>query len=757
MTTLTKRIRPLGLISTVCLGIATSAVAQREPALQPAPSVSLDTDLVAAKMLGAARDYLAARQWDDAIDLLRQIADQHGERLVASETGRYINVQTITDILIANMPPEGLKSYRAKIDPQARRWFETAKRLRDEEGLEKIVRKAFLSSYGDEALLLLGELAWEAGALPRARNYWEKLLPAATSATAGDLPQALKYPDSEIDLAQVQARLVLCRLMQGNLHRGRIEFAAFQEAYPLASGMLAGRQGNLAEILKSLLENAQEPPLPSFPTATATFAGNPTRNQVFPDSVDVGGIAWSVPLKPMRIERSSRSEDLLQNGFDRPERGPAALPTNVLSYYPVVWKNFTFYCDDTAVFACDLAADRGGKPAWGNESAIYKLPAEPDGQHAPARPRAGLPRFTLSIDGERLFARLGALSAPAGRNRSFRPAVSALICLNLARQGDLEWMIESKDIEPDGGKWVFDGAPVASAGRVYVTLHRNDPQLQLNVACFDAATGRLIWNKKVCGGVESIAGDVDEIRHQVLTLLGDRLYYCTNLGAIAAIDARDGAMRWVATYPRVESETIAAFNKRQQHGPNPCVFHDGLIFAAPTDSDRLLAYDAETGILKWENELNGRVHQLLGISGTRLIAAGEMLWALDVDTGRVVWRIGRSDPEAATWGRGLLAGDMVYWPRREEILLVDLASGEIRRRIDLARHYGLIGGGNLTIADGMLLLAQSDRLLGFSPFGVLKKPARDDLSQKPVVNETEYLTSTTTSQRQRGGDDALPR
>ena len=37
------------------------------------------TDPVAAKMLGAARDYLAARQWADAVDLLRQIADQHGE------------------------------------------------------------------------------------------------------------------------------------------------------------------------------------------------------------------------------------------------------------------------------------------------------------------------------------------------------------------------------------------------------------------------------------------------------------------------------------------------------------------------------------------------------------------------------------------------------------------------------------------------------------------------------------------------------
>lgn len=710
------------------VALATPALAQRDLALQPAAAVFLDTDFVAGKMLGAARDFIAARQWEDAIELLRQIADQHGERLVAIEPGRYVNVQTITDILIASLPPEGLKLYRTKIDPQARRWFETARRLRDEEGLEKVVRRAFLSSYGDDALLLLGELAWEAGALPRARTCWEKLLPSASPPTAGELPLALKYPDSEIDPAQIQARLILCRLMQGNLSRSRVEFASFQEAYPEATGVLAGRQGNLSEILKGLLDKAQPLPPARFPALAGTFAGNPTRNQVLPEAFDVGAIAWSIPVRPVRVERNARADDVLQNGFDRIDRGPAVLPANVLSYYPVAWKNIGFYCDDAAVFACDLSPERGGKPVWGNESAIYKLPADAEPPHLPPRNRAGVPRFTLSIDGDRLFARLGALSAPSGRNRSLRTAVSALVCLDLARQGDIEWIIETKDLDPDGSRWVFDGAPVAAGGRVYAALHRNDPQLQLNVACFDAATGKLVWNRKVCGGVEALANDVDEIRHQLLTLSEERLFYCTNLGAIAALDARDGALRWVTTYPRVESETIAAFNKRQQHGPNPCVYHDGMVIAAPTDGDRLLAYDAETGILKWENDLNGRVHQVLGISGTRLIAAGDMLWSLDVETGKAQWRIGRVAPESATCGRGLLAGNLVFWPRREEILLVDVSSGHLRRRIDLVRHYGIAGGGNITIADGMMLFAQSDRILGFSPFGMLKKPGRDDLA-----------------------------
>jgi outer membrane protein assembly factor BamB len=207
------------------------------------------------------------------------------------------------------------------------------------------------------------------------------------------------------------------------------------------------------------------------------------------------------------------------------------------------------------------------------------------------------------------------------------------------------------------------------------------------------------------------------------------------------LDTRDGAIRWIATYPRVEEETIAAFNKRQQNGPNPCLFHDGLVLAAPTDGDRLLAYDAETGVLKWGRELFGRPPQLMGVAGSRLVAAGDFLWGLDVDTGRVLWCDGRSDPEASTCGRGVLAGDLVYWPRREEIRLVEIATGKAVRQIDMARQHGLYGGGNLTIAGGLLLVAKSDRLVAFGEFGLRKKPTRDEFAWRARIRNQVHATA----------------
>ncbi|MBI3861122.1 MAG: PQQ-like beta-propeller repeat protein [Planctomycetia bacterium] len=726
----THGVRPVGFAGVAIAALLmcaapAPALAQRDFQVSAAPAAYLDVDPAASKMLGAARDFLAARQWGDAIDLLRQTADQHGDRLVAIEPGRFVNVQMSADILLSSLPAEGLKLYRAKTDPQARRWFDAAKKTRDVEGLERVVRKAFLSSYGDQALLLLGDLAWEQGALARARSDWEKLIPQAVPPDAGDVPVVLKYPDSRVPIEQVQARLVLCRLMQEGVEPARQELESFRRSFPDAKGRLAGENGNLAKTLEGVL--GSEPHAPAEPPAldTATFAGNVERNQPQPRAFDVGAPLWSVHLKEMRVERVARPDEF---AFDRADRGAAILPMRVLSYYPAVWNQVTFYCDETDVFAVDLAAARGGQPAWGNEASIYRLPQEHDQIPQAPRPKAGLPRFSVTIDGARLFARLGQAAVPPGRNRGFRQVGNSLVCLDLARQGDLHWIVKSDELETDGGAWVFDGAPVAREGRVYAALRRSDPQLQLNIACFDAGSARLLWTRKVCNGVEALGGDFDEYRHQLLTLAEERLYFNTNLGAIAALDSRDGSVLWASTYPRVEVETIAAFNKRQQYGPNPCLYHRGLLCVAPYDCESVLAFDAETGILKWSHEVAGKVPQLLGVTGSKLIAAGDFLWAIDVQTGLAVWRDGRSDPEGSTWGRGLLAGGSVYWPRREEIRIIDAATGKPLRQVELAQQHGLYGGGNLAIAGGMLLVAQSDRLVAFSEFGARKKPAKDRLA-----------------------------
>lgn len=694
-----------------------------------AESVFLDTDSVAARKLGAARDLLGARQWTDAIELVRQIAEQHGERLVAIETGRYVTVQEYCDILLSAMPAAGLKSLREQIDPQARRWFDAARVARDENGLARVVRKAFLSSFGDDAAFLLGDIAWERGAVAKARAYWLMLLPAPAAPPDTPAAKELSYPDTDVSRAEVECRLILCDLAQGKTRQAEQRLSEFSQQFPEATGRLAGKSGVLSEIVRGVFSQIGTADVPRTSRDVSTFAGNYHRNHVVAKALDVGAEQWSIPLRDATRERARPADD-----FERLLSAPAAgMAPDAPLWFPVVRGDVVFYCDETAVYAYALRSTDGtGRPAWGDapeQAAIYRLPAEKLRRIGSYRARVGLPQYTVTIDGDYLYARLGSPIAGQTTQRALRPTSSFLVRLDLEREGDLAWpLIDAEQIEPEG-TWAFEGAPIVSEGRVYVALQCRTPQPQCNVACFDAETAQLLWNRKVCVGLDLLGGDVDEVQHQLLTLAEDRVYHVTNLGAIAALDAGDGTPRWVATYPHLEPETLTISNRRLRCGPNPCVYHDGVLFVAPTDSDRVLAIEAHSGVVKWEQELPGVGRALLGVHSGRLIVSGQSLFALNAETGTLDWRVGatdsrgNADPEAAASGRGVIAGGLVYWPRREDLLIVDVESGRRRRVVNLLEQHG-VQGGNLTATDNFLLIAQPDRLSVFSEFGGIPKGTR---------------------------------
>ena len=144
----------------------------------------------------------------------------------------------------------------------------------------------------------------------------------------------------------------------------------------------------------------------------------------------------------------------------------------------------------------------------------------------------------------------------------------------------------------------------------------------------------------------------------------------------------------------------------------PCLYHGGIVIVAPSDSEELMALDALSGSVLWKRTLGDRIRHLLGVADGRLIVSGNQLWGLDVEPGRVQWRLGYTDPSGHGYGRGLLAGDLVYWPLREEIFLVSQSQGTIERRVALKPVYGQTGG-NLLIAGGRLVIAGPEELVVF--------------------------------------------
>lgn len=726
------------------------AVAQAQPREDVSPrrdAVTLDVDSAAVKKLGAARDLIAAQQWRAAIEMLNQIATQHGSRLTPSGPHRYVTVATQCQLLFTNLPADGLRAYREQVDPQVQPWLREGLANHDEELLERVVHQAFASSHADDALFWLGEIAFARGEYHRARSAWESILPLsvpATPETADDArfsipdprPLVLAYPDSDLDPAAVRARLVLCSLFERDFGRAARELRDFSTLHPTAEGTLAGRRGVFAVILEELRRDfirAEGPNVQAGSTSRAdgicgqtasgtphsTFAGTSTRQFVAPAVPDIRGPAWpdAVSLPEIIVANFGRDPDPSPwRRFD-PEQSPPLPPSRALSHFPVVFDRVLLVSDETSVSALDLTT---GRAAWGDDPAnavIYELPDEA-GRRTRGR-TAGVPAFTLTVSDGKAFARLGSPVTSRSDDIGLDRPASILVCLDVGHgEGKLVWSRDAATLEPPNPLWAFEGSPAVADGRLYVALRQGSARPQMYVACLDSDTGRTIWLRRVCIAEASLAGHYQEISHQLVTVADGAVIYNTNAGAIVALHATDGSYRWVVTYPRVEPESQAEFNARRKLGPNPCVVHSGVVFASPYDSSDLLALDAASGLVLWSREVRSRPRAILGVGrgpsagDQTLVVETDQMWGLDPVTGHVRWQIGGRHPMFQSHGRGLLAGDTVVCPTREEIWLVDQATGNLLRRLRLSENESG-SGGNVLVAPGRLVISGTDRLTAF--------------------------------------------
>jgi outer membrane protein assembly factor BamB/tetratricopeptide (TPR) repeat protein len=169
--------------------------------------------------------------------------------------------------------------------------------------------------------------------------------------------------------------------------------------------------------------------------------------------------------------------------------------------------------------------------------------------------------------------------------------------------------------------------------------------------------------------------------------------------------------------------------------------HDGLVIVAPTDSGAIFAFEADSGHLVWKTDPISeevKLSHLLGVAKGRLVATGDRVLLFDVRNGRLVstWPDSGKSPEG--YGRGLLAGNRIYWPTRNEIQVLDQRSGLLAERpIRLMEVYRTTGG-NLVAGDGYLIVAQSDALVVFCQNSRLIERYRDEIAKSPEQAATYY-------------------
>jgi outer membrane protein assembly factor BamB len=553
--------------------------------------------------------------------------------------------------------------------------------------MRQLLQTWYASSWGDDALSWLAEDAWARGDLDQARLYWTQLVSVDSSSPGA--PLVLRYPDTGIPRSSILARLVLCSIMQGDDVAAGSELRAFRDLYPAEEGRLAGREGVLHEILEEVVVEARGWPADRTVAGCPTFACHPDRNGAAASLSPVLRPLWKASLANAEVSR-------MDGPRTRREAGT----------YPVVWKGIVVVQDASGIRALSLT---DGQPAWpsgrpNDRGMIYRAADANSIEFPPI----GIARYSGTMADGHYFTRVGPpVFAPVAG--SLRQAEDRLIALDLGTgEGRLRWDVTTDELLDEEG-WRFTGAPMAAAGRLFVTMRRAVVQVEVAVGCLDADTGKLIWRQPVAVDLESPAESRHRLDHELLTFATGTLFFANQAGLVVALDADSGRLRWVASYPSWPLSP-AELSHPAHAGLLPPLFDRGTLYLAPRDASHVMAIDAGTGVLRWQTRKPGRISGLLGVTQNMLVADGDQLWRIAADTGRLYPPFGYDDPAGYGFGRGAIAGSSVYWTTRDELFEVDLVSGRALRRAPLE----MLGGGNLVIADDCLLLAEPHQLTVFS-------------------------------------------
>lgn len=634
------------------------------------------------KRLAEAEQKILAGQAADAIDDLQRVLDEAGDDLITVDGKQYRSARWVAHQILAKLPPDALKGYQDRLDAPARKLLDTAKKTRDPAPLWQLLDRYFVSRPADEALLLLGDLLFDRGEFRTAQLHWRRLL----SDGNGDIT----YPGSRADPAAIRARIILASIFQGDTEGAAAELTAFKAKHPDARGTIAGRDGPLADTLQSVLDAAPRvPPAGVTGTDWPTFGGDANRTAHVGTRLPSQWPANATWRQPLRLDR-----------FTPSARQPFG--------HPVIVGGRVFVTDGEMIRGFELMT---GKPLLD-----FVLP-QPAG-HDPGNPNS-CP--TLTAAGDRLYVRLGPVTIrPPTGTKSAKPGEdTAIVCLAQTVKADgSAGLKELWRVRPPVGEGkapvVWEGVPLVVGRRMWAAFSRFEGgRVTHGVACYDPADAveapdRPAWVADVSDSSVSLDSE-GRTRHELLTRAGRNVVFCSNDGAVTALDAITGQRAWGFRYPRSRK---AEANRAPD--PAPAVACDGRVFVAPADGERVYALDAETGRLMWESGPTEGA-QILGVAAGRLIVAvaGPVrgIRGLDLATGSYRAPEGWLHHTGLLgYGRGFVTDDLIAWPTRNGLYFLRPGDGS-----EIWTPPSYTGGplGNVVYADGVIVVVTPTQVQGF--------------------------------------------
>lgn len=661
-------------------------------------------------------------------------------------------------LLIGNLPPEGLESYRLQFGATADKALKAALEGGDPEQLTTVVRRYFHTPAGYQAALLL------------ARHHLDHGRPLAAALMLQSLCDAV--PARQLIGPQMLSLAALSWHRAGHTQRAAELLATVFKETPQAQLTLAGKTVPSTTKIPDLTAWIQQTvgAVPSKTLAAAQqwamFRGHPSRNATMSGGSPLLNARWHANV----VEDQQMGLQLHEDRRNYLNQGIPTIP----ALQALAIDRYILYRTPYAALPVVAVDFESGKMSWFSRPITHTSNQKDFNRNDPVANQAlserawmNLNYGGLSSDGARVFfieESPGAANSAASINhRHMRmrggwgwngeggsgvsQAPNLLYACDIATQGKQQWVVGGMDseMEPRLATATFLGPPLPLNGQLYILA---EIKQAITLVVLDSATGKLQWQQELMLLDEQSQALFSHWRRisGVSPTYAEGLLLCpTSTGDLIAVDITQRTLAWIFQQKAFNashqnwngSPLLAMLNNGPGLAPGSywneetaVVSGGNVIFTSP-ESDQLYCLDLMTGNQKWELPRQQNLY-VGGIADNRVILVGRRsLTSLNLDNKSSSWPTALQLPNGSVpSGRGFISQDYYYLPvSTGEVLKIDLRDGLVKAR---SRSSSGSIPGNLICYRGNVLSMSVDRLEKYAQADLLKTQAEELLAKNPA-------------------------
>jgi outer membrane protein assembly factor BamB len=739
---------------------------------ETSPLVHVDEEL--GTYLTQAMELIEKEKFDQAIQILQALIMREESGFFAQGDNRFVSMRLKANELIGSMGPKGLKLYRVLYDPQAHQLYEEAIASASPERLLRKLSERYLhTTYGPQALEMLGALYFDRARFSQAALCWRQLLPLAAEGSpratllakvlaahhlAGEASLAAQAAD-ELGKKYADMTVVL-----GGQDRKLGQFAAQVRTWPAAA------------VEAAVQEQKEWPGLGGVPTGLATMSDcdivlaprwpqdgqGVSSTENLAGKLKVGGSMLTptnqygpnhfIGNQPNPNQRAVylRNGQLFLKGVN-----PSAPDGEVLPglLHPVVAGDLVIVRLDDRLVAFDLLT---GVSQWGSLDLpmVRKLAPNPNmnmyyGGNLQYIGDTG--RYGLTVGGDMVFtvydylptsSNLGWIRAQSPNAKDLDDT-SMLAAVSLKGQGLLLWRRGRGQGDQDvlrGGTYLCP--PTYRAGRLYAMVLYLE---RYYVVCLDAATGTTIWQAPIAQAPAIVnrygmpMGLDPRLGVGSPPAVADgRVYVTTNSGVVAAFEEETGQPLWGYQYPSKVNVANSQMNfgqpmQYQVYRPgNPLIVSRRRVVCLPADAESLLALDADTGEVKWSRTRRNQ-NDLSAIDGDRVLISGKGLFVMRISDGE---QLNQGQENMGVYGRPAVTSHQVLASALGKVEIMDLKTYATSNK-DLSSPDAVLG--NLISVDGKLISASMMGPYAYFSYDVAREELTKRMDRSPKDKQPGML------------------